>query len=192
MAAHIIAFNRGDGQDVVVASTGTDNTISLGGGINYANLTMRKSGRDLILDTGDSEQITLQNWYKGTTNHSVLNLQVVLDSTSYNPASSDTLLNHQVQTFDFTTLVNNFDQALAANPTLTAWSVTDALLTAHLSGSDSAALGGDLAYQYNLNNSLAGMGLASAQTVINDANFGTTAQTLRPLSGLQSGAVRLA
>ena len=34
--ADIIAFNRGDGQDTVVASTGADNTLSLGGGIDYA------------------------------------------------------------------------------------------------------------------------------------------------------------
>lgn len=115
----------------------------------------------------------------------------MLDGTTYNPASSDTLLNQQVQTFDFNALASSFDQALAANPTLTSWSMTDALLTAHLSASDTAALGGDLAYQYNLNNSLAGMGLASAQTVMNDANFGTAPQTLKPQAELQTGAVRL-
>jgi Ca2+-binding RTX toxin-like protein len=189
--ADIIAFNKGDGQDTVVASTGSDNTISLGGGINYVNLTMSKSVNNLILNTGNGEQIILQNWYKGTSNHSVKNLQVVLDSSTYNPVSSDTLLSQQVQTFDFAALANNFDQALAANPTLTSWSMTDALLTAHLAGSDTAALGGDLAYQYNLNSSLAGIGLASAQTVMNDANFGTAAQTLKPLAELQVGGVRL-
>ena len=85
----------------------------------------------------------------------------------------------------------DFDTALAANPTLTAWSMTDALLNAHLASSDTAALGGDLAYQYNQNNTLAGIGLASAQTVMNDANFGTAPQTLKPLNELQVGGVRL-
>lgn len=189
--ADIIAFNKGDGQDTVVASTGTDNTISLGGGIQYANLAMSKSGNNLILNTGSGEQIILQNWYKGTSNHSVTNLQIVLNSSIYNAVSTDTLLNHQVQSFNFATLASSFDQALATNPTLTAWSMTDALLTAHLAGSDTAALGGDLAYHYNLNNSLSAIGLASAQTVMNDANFGTAPQTLKPLAELQLGVVRL-
>jgi hypothetical protein len=52
-------------------------------------------------------------------------------------------------------------------------------------------LGGDLAYQYNLNRTLAGIGLASAQTVMNDANFGTTAQSLNSQTTLQQGVVRL-
>jgi hypothetical protein len=189
--ADLIAFNKGDGQDTVNASTGTDNTVTLGGGIQYANLTMSKSGNNLIFGIGIGDQITFKDWYVGTTNHSVANLQVVLDSTSYNAASSDTLLNQKVQSFNFITLANTFDAALAANPTLTAWSVTDALLTAHLAGSDTAALGGDLAYQYNQNNTLAGIGLASAQTVLNDANFGTAPQTLKSTAELQTGVVRL-
>jgi VCBS repeat-containing protein len=189
--ADMIAFNRGDGKDTVLASTGEDNTLSLGGGINYNNLAMKKSGADLILDTGNGDQITLQDWYSGTANHSIANLQLVLDAGSYDASSGDPLLNQQVQSFDFAALAQAFEQALAAKPNLSAWSVTDALLTAHLGGSDSAALGGDLAYQYNLNNSLAGIGLASAQTVMNDANFGIAPQTLQPLAELQSGSVRL-
>ena len=189
--ADIIAFNQGDGQDTVVASTGADNTLSLGGGINYQGLTMSKSGSDLILATGNSDQITLQNWYSGTGNHSVANLQLVLDASTYNASSTDPLLNQQVQDFDFAALAQAFDQALAGNPTLTAWSLTDSLLSAHLAGSDTAALGGDLAYQYNLNGTLAGIGLASAQTVINDASFGVSAQQLHPLAGLQTGTARL-
>jgi len=71
------------------------------------------------------------------------------------------------------------------------WNLTDSLLSAHLEGSDTAALGGDLAYQYNLNGTLAGIGLASAQAVINDASFGISAQQMNPLAGLQTGTARL-
>ena len=189
--ADIIVFNKGDGQDTVAASIGADNTLSLGGGINYANLAMSKSGNDLILATGNSDQITLQNWYSGTTNHSVANLQLVLDAGSYNAGSIDPLLNQQVQSFNFAALAQAFDQAIVDNPMLTAWNLTDSLLSAHLSGSDTAALSGDLAYQYNLNGSLAGIGLASAQTVINDASFGVSPQQLQPLASLQTGNARL-
>jgi len=191
--ADIIALNRGDGQDTVVASTGADNTISLGGGIDYQDLAMSKSGRDLILDTGLStgsgkahDQIILKDWFAGTANRSVVNLQIVLDNMTYNP-----VVNQQVQRFDFTALAKSFDQALGTNPTLAAWNLTDSLLTSHLASSDTEALGGDLAYQYNLNGSLAGMGVASAQAVISDTNFGTSAQQLHPLEDLQTGAVRL-
>jgi VCBS repeat-containing protein len=196
--ADIIALNRGDGQDTVIASTGADNTISLGGGIGYQDLALSKSGSDLILDTGLStgsgkahDQIILKDWFSDTANRSVVNLQVVLDNMTYNPASLDTMVNQQVQNFDFTALAQSFDQALATNPTLAAWNLTDSLLTSHLAGSDTEALGGDLAYQYNLNGSLAGMGVASAQTVISDTNFGTSAQQLHPLEDLQTGTVRL-
>ena len=189
--ADIIAFNQGDGQDTIVASTGADNTLSLGGGIDYQSLTMSKSGNDLILDTGNSDTINLQDWFTGTTNRSVANLQLVLDASAYDAASTDPLLNQQVQTFDFALLAQNFDQALVANPSLSAWSLSNELLNAHLSGSNTAALGGDLAHQYNLNGSLTGIGLGVAQTELANANFGTTAQTLQPLADLQVGAVRL-
>lgn len=152
---------------------------------------MSKSGNNLILNAGNGDQIIMQNWYKGTNNHSIANLQLVLDAGSYNAGSADPLLNQQVQDFNFAALAQAFDQALAANPTLSSWSMTNALLDAHLSGSNTAALGGDLAYQYNLNGSLAGIGLASAQTVINDASFGVSPQQLQPLANLQVGAARL-
>lgn len=127
----------------------------------------------------------------GTGNHNVTKLQLVLDAGTYTSSSSDPLFNQQVRDFDFGALAQAFDQALAANPTLTAWNLTDSLLSAHLSGSDTAALGGDLAYQYNLNGSMAGFGLGSAQTVINDASFGVSAQQLHKLADLQIGTARL-
>ncbi|MBI3901360.1 MAG: hypothetical protein HY306_00210 [Nitrosomonadales bacterium] len=65
------------------------------------------------------------------------------------------------------------------------------MILVHLSGSDTAALGGDLAYQYNLNGSLAGIGLAAAQTEMSNANFGVSPQLLQPLSSLQTGVARL-
>jgi hypothetical protein len=60
-----------------------------------------------------------------------------------------------------------------------------------LEGSDTAALGGDLAYQYGKNGTLAGIGVTPALATLSDANLGTAAQTLTPLAGLQTGSVRL-
>ena len=61
----------------------------------------------------------------------------------------------------------------------------DALLDSHLSGSDSAAIGGDLAYQYGKAGSLAGISVAAAQSVIADASSGQSAQSLQALASLQ-------
>ncbi|MBN8498743.1 hypothetical protein, partial [Accumulibacter sp.] len=61
-----------------------------------------------------------------------------------------------------------------------------------LAGSDSAAFGGDLAYQYGRSGSLAGIGVTPAIGILADPAFGSAAQALTPLAGLQSGAQRLA
>jgi hypothetical protein len=191
--ADILAFNRGDGADVVNGGIGTDNTISLGKGIAYSDLALSKVNNDLILEVGAGDQITLSNWYKTGANYkSILDLQVMADAmAAFDPASSEPLLNQAVQNFNFAAVVNAFDQARGTSGTLMHWSATNTLLAAHLSGSDSAALGGDLAHQYGTNGNLTGMNLTGAQTVLNDAKFGGTPQTLNPLQGLQGGAVTL-
>lgn len=79
----------------------------------------------------------------------------------------------------------------AANPGLTQSVLANALMQYHLTGSDDAALGGDLAYWYARNNGLTGMGLAAAQGVIGAGGFGADAQSLHQFSGLQEGLVHL-
>ena len=198
--ADIIAFNRGDGMDVVNGGIGTDNTVSLGGGINYSDLALSKVNNDLILEVGPttgsgqvSEQITFANWYDTAANNkSVLDLQVMADAMAgFDATSTDPLLNQAVQNFDFTAVANAFDQARGTSATFMHWSAINNLLAAHLAGSDTAALGGDLAHQYGTNGSFTGMNLSVAQDVLNVAQFGAQAQTLRPLQGLQGGAVTL-
>lgn len=190
--ADVILFNRGNGKDTIKASTGSDNTLSLGGGIAYSDLTLSKSSNNLILGLGNGEQITLQNWYASTANHSILNLQMVAEAMAgFDAQGSDTLLDDKVENFDFLGLVDRFDADLAANPSLTSWDVMHALLDVHLAGSDGEALGGDLAYQYGKNGTLAGIGVGAAQEVISGAQFGSSAQVLRPLGSLQEGLVKL-
>ncbi len=104
---------------------------------------------------------------------------------------SDTLLDDNIETFNFASLVSSFDTARAANATLTNWQLSNALLDFHLGGSDTVAIGGDIAYQYGLNGNLTGIGLNAAQSVINAAGFGQSAQTLNASSTWQSEAVKL-
>ncbi|HQR09775.1 MAG TPA: calcium-binding protein [Casimicrobiaceae bacterium] len=190
----VIGFNKGDGADIVNASTGTDDTLSLGGGLAYADLKLKKTGLDLILDAGNGDQITLRNWYQsGVNNKSVLNLQVIADAMSaFNPAGSDPLLKRKVVNFNFTGIVSAFDAAIAANPTITSWNLSNALSGNYLSGSDIAALGGDFAYDFGHRNALTTMGATPAQSILASASFGSSAQALQAATTLYSGAVRLA
>lgn len=191
--ADVIVFNRGDGVDTVNGGTGTDNTVSLGGGIRYADLTLSKSSNDLVFGLGGAEQITFKNWYVTTANNkSVAKLQLVLEATAdFDAASTDPLRNKKVEQFDFAGLAAQFDQARAADATLTTWALASALTSYHLGGSDTAALGGDLAYHYGVRGGLAGMNAQAAQEVIGNVQFGTASQTLRPFAGISGGAVTL-
>jgi hypothetical protein len=100
-------------------------------------------------------------------------------------------LDNKVEEFNFQGLVGAFDAALAANPTLSSWALTNALTQFQLAGSDTAALGGDLAYYYGLNGTLAGIGFGKAQDVVTSTQFGAQAQALRPLASLQDGVTPL-
>lgn len=190
--ADVIAFNRGDGMDVINASTGTDNTVSLGKGIKYADLLFKKSSNDLIMVTGASEQITFKDWYLNASNQSVANLQVVIEGTTdYDANSSNQLNNKKIEKFNFNGLVGAFDQARAANAGLTSWALSSALTTFYLNGSDTAAIGGDLAYQYAKNGNLSTISSVPADTLLSSASFGTGAQTLQATQVLQDLSPRL-
>jgi Ca2+-binding RTX toxin-like protein len=187
---NVIAYNAGGGADTVYSDAGSSNTLSLGNGLSYDDLSLSKDGNDLILNAGGADSMRLKDWYAGKD--TVENLQLILDATGdYDANSSDPLYNKKVQTFDFRGMVNQFDQALAQSPGLTSWAVTNALLQFHLSGADDAAVGGDLAYWYGKNNGFTGISLAAAQQAIGAAGFGSEAQSLHSFSGLQEGLVKL-
>jgi len=190
--ADVLAFNTGDGQDTVNPGTGANKTLSLGGGIRYEDLAFRKSANDLIVETSATEQVTLKNWYAAPANQGFVTLQVIAEAMAgYSQSSPDPLRDDKVETFNFGALVSTFDAARAADPMISRWAMMNALLDAHLAGSDDAALGGDLAYQYGMTGTLAGIGTGAAQDVLGSSQFGTQAQQLRPLATLQEGAVKL-
>jgi hypothetical protein len=190
--SRVIAFNRGDGNDTLWDYSGARTTVSLGNGITYADMGLTKTGNDLVLGTGAGESIAFKDWYAATASHTAFNLQAIAESmTGYIPGGANALLNNKIETFDFLGMVSAFDAARVANPELTAWSLTNALADFHLSGSDTEALGGDLAYQYGKSGNLSVVGLTAAQSIVSDPMFASSAQALKPLASLQEGAVRL-
>jgi hypothetical protein len=119
-------------------------------------------------------------------------MQVIAEAMQgYSQASGDPLLDDKVEWFDFGALVAAFDDARAANRNIARWSMMSELLDAHLGGSDGAALGGDLAYQYGKTGTLAGIGLPAAQSVLGAAGFGTEAQALQPQAVVTDGTPKL-
>jgi Ca2+-binding RTX toxin-like protein len=187
-AAHnVIAFNQGDGRDTVLASAGASNVLSLGGGINYQDLSFSKSGNDLVLNEGGDSSISFKDWYASVANHDFVTLQVINDASRNSDSASTDPLSRKVEGFDFGKLVAQFDTALTVDPSLNSWNLMDGLLSAHLNGSDTAALGGDLAFQYGNQGGLSGMNLSAAQTTLKDQRFGNGAQALHNWDSISQG-----
>lgn len=173
----VILFNAGDGQDVVYAGEGAKLTLSLGQLTRYPVLNLTKTGDDLVLGFGATDKITFNNWYGDSFGRtkSVANLQIIAESLiGFNSNSADTIRNNKVETFNFIDLVARFDTAGSPEK----WALSDSIMRQHLiNGSDDQAIGGDFAYQYGRNGSLAGMGVNASQGVLSNSNFGTVAQT---------------
>ncbi|HEX8609980.1 MAG TPA: putative Ig domain-containing protein [Telluria sp.] len=186
--AEVIAFNRGDGRDTVLTGDYYTNAVlSLGGGITYADLVLRKSGSDLVLSSGATDRITLKGWYASPDHASVAILQVVTAASwDYNPQALSPINDNKVEQFDFKALVARFDEVRASGAT--AWSVWTTLEQFHLGGSDTAALGGDLAYQYALNGKLSNIGMTPAIGIIGSPEFGSTAQSFLDPATLNDGS----
>jgi hypothetical protein len=144
------------------------------------------------LDAGCGDALVLEDWYKGV--RTVTTLQVVAEAmAAFDATSSDPLLNRKVQTFDFAALVDEFDAARKGKSQGGAgWSMAHVLGQFHLAGRDDAALSGDLAYGYGLRGNLSGMAVEAAQKALRDPAFGSQAQPLQPLAGLQDGIAKLA
>lgn len=174
----VILFNVGDGQDTLYAGDGPKLTLSLGQLTSYDQLSLTKSGNDLVLNVGASDKIILADWYANNSEvntKSIANLQVVAESlTGFSTQSSNTLRNNKIESFNFANVVAAFDAA----GSISNWQLTETRLSAHLkTGSNTEAIGGDIAYQYGHYGNLTNMGLNATQTVLTDANFGKTAQT---------------
>ena len=92
--------------------------------------------------------------------------------------------------FDFSKLVKNFDLAVAKSASnANGWAAMNSLLDAHLSGSTTQALGGDLSFQYANAGTLAGLGLTLAQTDMAAGN--TQWQALKPRAQVVQGPLWL-
>ncbi len=175
---NVVAFNQHDGNDIILASVGAHNTLSLGGGIETDDLTFKRTGQDLLMNAGHGDLLTFKDWYAGEANRNFVTLQVIDDGFSlFDVFNSSSSTNKRVETFDFRGLVNKFDAARAGNSHLSEWSLMNGMLDTHLASNYSMALGGELAGRYSEDASFA-MTPGAVQTILKDPQFGIQAQTV--------------
>lgn len=190
---NVVAFNRNDRNDTVVGAAGSVNTLSLGGGILAGDLALSVQGDDLVLSAGRNDSITFADWYAAPANRNFVTLQLIENAAAdLDKECCDSPPEARVQTFDFVALATQFDEARTASPSLGSWTLMNGMLDAHLAGSDTAALGGDLAFHYAQRGDLGGIGLAAAQQTLQSGAFGAQAQTVNSWSSLNTESVSLA
>ena len=177
-------FNRGDGRDIYNGYS-YRSTLSLGGGISYADLWFYIEGSSLVFDMGASETITFDlNYYDLPQT-----LQIITEAMpGYDPASTNNLYNKRVQRFDLQRLVNQFRAANAADPEVTWWQLESHLAGAYLGGSNTDALGGAMAYEYGMHGSLAQLADAGIQLQLKDPLFGVAGQHIIGSNVVTGGA----
>ncbi|MHB1124547.1 MAG: calcium-binding protein [Ramlibacter sp.] len=187
----IVSFNRGDGADTVNApGSGSglgerDDTVSLGA-IRLSDIRLAHDGADLLLKVaGTGDALRIKDWYVSADHQTIDRLQVVTDSSAdYAPGSSDPLRGERVIVLEFGQLVAAFNSAKAANPSLGDWALSDSLLqSALLSGSDSLAWGGYLAYRYAHDGTLAYTDYEASTGQLAASGFGSSGQDILQGSG---------
>ena len=105
-------------------------------------------------------------------------LQIVIEGTGdYNVNASNRLNNMKIVQFNFDALVGQFDKARAGNPKLTSWALSPSLPGSYLGGSNTEALGGELAYRYAIDGNLGKLSIAAIHAQLGAAGFGVPKQT---------------
>lgn len=174
----VILFNKGDGYDLIKSSVGTDNTLSIGGLVDYNELSLSKIFNTLTLNIGSNDKLNFEYWFNSTSTNNVNNLQIMVESMNdYDSNGADALRNNKVELFNFVDIVNQFIAEGAPNN----WAFTDEMLNQHiLSGSDSNAIGGDVAYEYATNKSFNNVGLIGIQSILSNSQLGVSSQSTTP------------
>jgi hypothetical protein len=162
------------------------------------------SGGEITLTQAQRDQVNAiiaANW-QGTVNASTGLDSIQYADLVFKKSSNDPILvtdeqltfadGYRVQEeVNFDGPVTAFEAARAAAPGLSSWALSDSLASFHLSGSDTAAIGGDLAHRDGRDGTLADMSVTAVTGVLSDAGFGSSAQALQSLARLQNTSPRL-
>ncbi|HEX4893420.1 MAG TPA: putative Ig domain-containing protein, partial [Hyphomicrobiaceae bacterium] len=156
----IVAYNAGDGNDTILV--GSPLTLSLGGGLTTADMSLSVEGWDLLLTAG-AGSIRLSGGLGA-------------DPATWPPITLQMF--GSVHEYDFNAVIADFRDALAADPTLTSFALEGSLQAHETSSSNTEAIGGALAWQYATTGTLAGLSSAQKFSVLADPGFGTAPQPI--------------
>ena len=129
----IYRFDLGDGFDRIQESTGISDELRFGPGISASDLTVLRSGNDVILRLlNGTDQITLNSWLYATTDSNKVDRIQFSDGTSWSTADiasralglTGTTGNDLITS---TTVYAEAIRGLAGNDTLSAWGAGDTL-----------------------------------------------------------------
>jgi len=200
LGSDIIAFNAGDGNDVIHAHNGANHTLSLGGGIELSDLSLRHADDDLVIEIEGHDSITLSDWYASEINQSISSLQLIgeeyvkRDKKEKHDKDASLATRISIQTIDFVALVDEFDSephskdkseskskrnSDSESDMFKSWSLTHAKLDNHLETSDTEALGGDMSVQYALDGTTTTLTLIENKGLITDPKFANDQQLLQ-------------
>jgi Ca2+-binding RTX toxin-like protein len=168
----IVAFNKGHGHDTILASSGQDNTISLGAGTSVADLTLSKLGNDLVLGTSKEDSVTLRGWYEDDSFHSVKTLQFVTPAATGIKFQSS----GPIEQYDFSEMVNYYDQMHVETGMADAWSMIAALKNNRLGTNSWSGIGGYVANEFGSNKNPADMSFYTLQNKLTGSQFGQSSE----------------
>ena len=177
--ADIVLFNKGDGTDTV-NDNASKLVLSLGNGIAAGDVTLSASGYNLDLSI-DGGQIVLQNYLSPYASHANDVLQVFTNTAS---ASDATQL--QSEDISLSAIVSAFRSAQASNPSMTSWSLSNALSSLSQTAETGQAYGGDVAAYYAMSGTLQNLSVSAAQGALADPSFGSFQQLHQSLAGSSS------
>jgi len=124
------------------------------------------------------DSVVLEDWFGASGEGGNLNavtLQVVTEaSDDFDSNSADPLINQRIQQFDLLALSQTFVDGGASWDER--WHTMDAMLSAHIGGSDSESMGGDIAYSYGMTGDLSGVSQPQVLSNLKDARFGNQSQ----------------
>lgn len=159
----VVSFNAGDGADAIYVAGSL--TLSLGGGINPASMSLSGDGGDLVLALGGGDSIRLVHAFRA-------------DPAAWPELNVQLFGEFAVEVYDLRAVVQEFHARLALDPAPGTLPL-DGVLQSHRTGASvDRAIGGDIAYRYARDGNLDALPDAAIREILAYPEFGRVAQAV--------------
>ncbi len=153
---NVFAFNRGDGQDLILDSRLGKNAVSFGGGIHMEDLSLSRSGSDLLLSLGGGDSIRLKDFYDPANRNQkgLETLQFISDAGAGSHTGCASPDRPVVSQIDFDEVLSEFDRACRKGDAKNPWTLMKNRLDVHLIRNSDGVLGGEMSLNYAASHTL--------------------------------------